>query len=78
MAMITLTTDFGVKDPYMGEMKVAILRLNPKAVIVDVTHSITRHSVLEGSFVMEQVAKYSRKQNYLNFKKRVQRKKLRK
>jgi len=57
--MITLTTDFGLRGPYVGEMKAAILRLNPEAVIVDVSHSITRHSILEGSFVMEQVVKYS-------------------
>jgi len=57
--MITLTTDFGLKGPYVGEMKVAMLRVNPQARLVDVTHSITRHSVLEGSFVMEQVVKYS-------------------
>ena len=57
--MITLTTDFGLSAPYVGEMKVAILRVNPTARLVDVTHSVTRHSVLEGSFVMEQVVKYS-------------------
>ncbi|ASJ12998.1 SAM hydrolase/SAM-dependent halogenase family protein [Thermococcus thioreducens] len=57
--MITLTTDFGLRGPYVGEMKAAMLRLNPEAVIVDVSHSITRHSILEGSFVMEQVVKYS-------------------
>ncbi|ASJ05029.1 SAM hydrolase/SAM-dependent halogenase family protein [Thermococcus barossii] len=57
--MITLTTDFGLRGPYVGEMKVAMLRLNPEAVIVDVSHSITRHSIIEGSFVMEQVVKYS-------------------
>ena len=57
--MITLTTDFGLRGPYVGEMKAAMLRLNPEAVILDVSHSITRHSVLEGSFVMEQVVKYS-------------------
>jgi S-adenosylmethionine hydrolase len=59
--MITLTTDFGLRGPYVGEMKVAILRVNPSATIVDVTHGITRHSILEGSFVMEQVVKYSPK-----------------
>ncbi|BAA29549.1 SAM hydrolase/SAM-dependent halogenase family protein [Pyrococcus horikoshii] len=59
--MITLTTDFGLKGPYVGEMKVAMLRINPNAKIVDVTHSVTRHSILEGSFVMEQVVKYSPK-----------------
>lgn len=57
--MITVTTDFGLRGPYVGEMKVAMLRVNPSAVLVDVTHSVTRHSILEGSFVMEQVVKYS-------------------
>ncbi|ASJ10444.1 hydroxide adenosyltransferase [Thermococcus sp. P6] len=57
--MITLTTDFGLRSPYVGEMKIAMLRLNRKAVIVDVSHSVERHSVLEGSFVMESAVKYS-------------------
>lgn len=57
--MITLTTDFGLRGPYVGEMKVAMLRINPDARLVDVTHAVTRHSVIEGSFVMEQVVKYS-------------------
>lgn len=56
--MITLTTDFGLKGPYVGEMRGAILTINPEAKIVDITHSITRHNVLEGSFVMEQIVKY--------------------
>ncbi|MDV3103376.1 SAM hydrolase/SAM-dependent halogenase family protein [Thermococcus waiotapuensis] len=57
--MITLTTDFGLKGPYVGEMKAAILRVNPGTKLVDVTHAVTRHSIVEGSFVMEQVVKYS-------------------
>ncbi|WP_297063571.1 S-adenosyl-l-methionine hydroxide adenosyltransferase family protein [Thermococcus sp.] len=57
--MITLTTDFGLRGPYVGEMKVAMLRVNPRAELVDVTHAVTRHSIIEGSFVMEQVVKYS-------------------
>ncbi|KUH34705.1 hydroxide adenosyltransferase [Thermococcus celericrescens] len=57
--MITLTTDFGLGGPYVGEMKVAMLRVNPNARLIDVTHSIRRHSVVEASFVMEQVVKYS-------------------
>ncbi|ASJ17425.1 hydroxide adenosyltransferase [Thermococcus chitonophagus] len=57
--MITVTTDFGLSSPYVGEMKVAMLRINPDAKIVDVTHAVTRHSILEGSFVMEQVVKYA-------------------
>lgn len=61
MAVITLTTDFGLRGPYVGEMNVAMLRINPNATIVDITHGITRHSIIEGSFVMEQVVKYSPK-----------------
>ncbi|MCD6523732.1 MAG: S-adenosyl-l-methionine hydroxide adenosyltransferase family protein [Thermococcus sp.] len=57
--MITLTTDFGLRGPYVGEMKAAMLRVNPDARLVDVTHSVTRHSVIEGSFVMEQMVKYA-------------------
>ncbi|MFA4646638.1 S-adenosyl-l-methionine hydroxide adenosyltransferase family protein [Pyrococcus kukulkanii] len=57
--MITITTDFGLRNPYVGEMKVAMLRINPEAKIVDITHSITRHSIVEGSFVIEQVVKYA-------------------
>lgn len=59
--MITLTTDFGLRGPYVGEMKVAMLRINPGARLVDVTHAVMRHSVIEGSFVMEQVVKYAPK-----------------
>ncbi|HYA77495.1 MAG TPA: SAM-dependent chlorinase/fluorinase, partial [Verrucomicrobiae bacterium] len=36
--MITLTSDFGLKDPYVAEMKGVILAINPKATLVDVTH----------------------------------------
>jgi S-adenosylmethionine hydrolase len=57
--VITLTTDFGLRGPYVGEMKAAMIRLNPNATIIDVTHSITRHSIIEGSFVMDHVVKYS-------------------
>ncbi|MFA5572620.1 MAG: SAM-dependent chlorinase/fluorinase, partial [Candidatus Bathyarchaeia archaeon] len=34
--MITLTSDFGIKDPYVAEMKGAILSINPNAKIIDV------------------------------------------
>ncbi|WP_297503692.1 SAM-dependent chlorinase/fluorinase, partial [Thermococcus sp.] len=57
--MITLTTDFGLRGPYVGEMKAAMLRVNPDIKIVDVTHAVTRHSIIEGSFVMGQVVRYS-------------------
>ena len=40
MAVISLTTDFGLADPYVGLVKGAILSVNPQAVVVDVTHAI--------------------------------------
>ena len=39
-SIITLTTDFGTADGYVGAMKGRILTLNPKANIVDITHEI--------------------------------------
>ncbi len=56
--MITLTTDFGLRGPYVGEMKGAILGINPEAKLIDISHAVSRHSVIEGSFIMEQAVKY--------------------
>lgn len=52
MAIITLTTDFGLKDPYLGAMKGAMLSINPKATIADISHLITPGNILEGAFVL--------------------------
>jgi S-adenosylmethionine hydrolase len=56
--MITLTTDFGLKDPYVAEMKGAILTINPKATIVDVSHGVDRFSVRMGAFLLASAAPY--------------------
>lgn len=50
MTIITLTTDFGYRDPYVGVMKGVILGRCPDCRLVDLTHGITPHSVLEGNF----------------------------
>lgn len=44
--LITLTTDFGLQDPYVGQVKGAILRHNPTAGIIDLTHAIQPHDIL--------------------------------
>lgn len=49
--VITLTTDFGTKDPFAGQMKGVILGINPDAEIVDITHEISPHSIIEGALV---------------------------
>jgi S-adenosylmethionine hydrolase len=50
---ITLTTDFGSKDPFVGIMKGVIVSINPSVKIVDITHNISPQSVLEAAFTLE-------------------------
>ncbi len=56
--MITLTTDFGLKDPYVAEMKGAILTINPKATLIDVTHEIEKFSIRMCTFTLASAAPY--------------------
>lgn len=53
MQIISLLTDFGLKDPYVAEMKLGLIRNCPKAVLVDITHQVERHNVVEGAFLLE-------------------------
>ncbi|MCW5211304.1 SAM-dependent chlorinase/fluorinase [Desulfobulbus sp. TB] len=50
--IITLTTDFGLVDPYLGQMKGAILRQNPTVQLVDLSHAIPRQNILEAALVL--------------------------
>lgn len=50
--IITLTTDFGTKDPFVGQMKGVILRINPDAEIIDITHDISPFNIREGAVVI--------------------------
>jgi S-adenosyl-L-methionine hydrolase (adenosine-forming) len=56
--IITLTTDFGTADAYVASMKGVILSLNPKAVIVDVSHNIEPQNVLQAAFVLSTAYPY--------------------
>lgn len=56
--VITLTTDFGYKDPFVGIMKGVILNINPPANIVDLTHDISPRNIMEAAFVIEASFKY--------------------
>jgi S-adenosyl-L-methionine hydrolase (adenosine-forming) len=51
-SIITLTTDFGTKDPFAGIVKGVILGINPEAVIVDLAHEVAPQNVLQGAFVL--------------------------
>lgn len=51
-AVITLLTDFGTADYFVGAVKGAILSINPQAVIVDLTHEIPPQDVAAGAFTL--------------------------
>ncbi len=56
--IITITTDFGIKDPYVGAMKGAILTINPGAEVVDISHLVSPQNILEGAMILEQAYSY--------------------
>jgi S-adenosyl-L-methionine hydrolase (adenosine-forming) len=50
--LITLLTDFGTADYFVGAVKGAILSVNPEALIVDITHEIPPQDVETGAFTL--------------------------
>lgn len=56
--IITLTTDFGTKDGYVGAVKGAIKSINRDADVVDITHQIEPFDVLGGAFALTRFYKY--------------------
>ncbi|MBX3463090.1 MAG: SAM-dependent chlorinase/fluorinase [Planctomycetes bacterium] len=50
--IVTLLTDFGTVDPYVGVLKGAVLRANPRAVLVDLGHAVPPQDVQAGAFWM--------------------------
>ncbi len=55
MAIVALMTDFGTRDHYVAAMKGVILQVNPKAVLVDITHEIEPQQITEAAFILRQV-----------------------
>ena len=55
--IITLLTDFGTADYFVGAMKGVILSINPDALIVDITHEIPPQDILSGAFTLSVVYK---------------------
>src|SRR5579871_1463482 len=58
MAIITLTTDFGLSDHYVGVMKGVILKICPRARIVDITHGVGAFEIAEAAFTLHQAYQY--------------------
>lgn len=55
--MITLTTDFGIADGFVGAMKGVIARLAPGAAVVDLAHGLPRHDVAHAAWVLYTAAR---------------------
>lgn len=53
---VTLTTDFGTADGYVGAMKGVIATRAPGVPICDITHELPRHDVAAGAFALAQAA----------------------
>ncbi len=56
--IITLTTDYGLKDHYVGAMKGVILAINPDVLIVDITHKIPPQDIFKGAFILRKFYRY--------------------
>ncbi len=52
MPILTLTTDFGNKDGFVGTLKGVIWGISPAAQIADISHDISPQNVLEGAFAL--------------------------
>ncbi|MFC2076439.1 S-adenosyl-l-methionine hydroxide adenosyltransferase family protein [candidate division KSB1 bacterium] len=58
VSTIALLTDFGIGDGYPAAMKGVILRLNPGATLVDISHEVDRHDIEAGAYVLASVYRY--------------------
>lgn len=56
--IITLLTDFGTRDAYVAAMKGVILGINPRAVLVDLTHQVPPQDITTGAFLLAEAAPY--------------------
>ena len=52
--LVTLTTDFGLSDQYVGVMKGVILGICPRAQIVDISHNVKPFQIAEAAYVIAQ------------------------
>jgi S-adenosylmethionine hydrolase len=58
LRVITLTTDFGLKDGNVGVMKGVILGINPDVQIIDISHNISPQNIFEASLILRRSAVY--------------------
>lgn len=52
--LVTLTTDFGLADHFVGTIKGVILKINPEVEIVDIGHQISSYDIFDAAYTLEQ------------------------
>jgi hypothetical protein len=57
MPFVTLTTDFGAQDYYVGALKGAMLSRAPELSLVDISHEIKPFDIVQGAFVVANIWK---------------------
>lgn len=57
-SLITLTTDFGLNDHFVGVMKGVMLDILPEAHIIDITHAVQPFDILDGALAISQAYSY--------------------
>ena len=55
---VTLTTDFGLQDHFVGVIKAVILNINPEAILVDLNHNVSSYDVFEAAFTLVQCYRF--------------------
>ncbi|MGH9359669.1 MAG: SAM hydrolase/SAM-dependent halogenase family protein [Terriglobia bacterium] len=50
--IVTLTTDFGLSDHFVGAMKGVILSINPEVRLVDISHQVSSYDLLDGAITL--------------------------
>jgi S-adenosyl-L-methionine hydrolase (adenosine-forming) len=56
--IITLTSDFGMKDPYVAEMKATVLGIYPEATLIDISHEIQKFNIQMGAYILSAATAY--------------------
>ena len=56
--VVTLTTDFGLMDGYVGTMKGVILGICPDVVLVDISHDVEPQRVQQAAYLLSSAAPY--------------------
>jgi len=58
MKLITLLTDFGEQDGFVGIMKGVICSINPEASVIDLSHQIPAHQISQAAYVLKSAYRY--------------------